>query len=145
MFVKQPKRFAWPFCSRRCPPVVKDFIKKVRERAVGHEVIDTPIQRNRLSRLSWTKNWQLSWALILLRLSSRSKIPTIIMWWLVCKGCGKTTLAGKLANKLKKEENASSAHDCGGYLPSSGQIDQLKHDSKFDVPVCRYGSSSCWD
>ena len=29
-------------------PVVKDFIKKVRERAVGHEVIDTLILRNKL-------------------------------------------------------------------------------------------------
>ncbi len=29
-------------------PVVKDFIKKVRERAVRHEVIDTLILRNRL-------------------------------------------------------------------------------------------------
>ena len=33
-------------------PVVKDFIKKVRERAVGHEVIDTLNPANKSSRLS---------------------------------------------------------------------------------------------
>ena len=32
-------------------PVVKDFIKKVRERAIGHEVIDTSTQLNKSSRL----------------------------------------------------------------------------------------------
>ena len=49
MSKRQPKKFVWPLLEADVAlPVVKDFIKKVRERAVGHEVIDTLILRNRL-------------------------------------------------------------------------------------------------
>ena len=40
MSKRQPKKLA-PLEADVALPVVKDFIKKVRERAVGHEVIDT--------------------------------------------------------------------------------------------------------
>ena len=42
------------------------------------------------------------------------KIPTIIMM-VGLQGAGKTTFAGKLANKLVKEENASF-DDCGRFI-----------------------------
>ena len=100
-------------------PVVKDFIKKVRERAVGHEVIDTlnPAQQ----------------------IIKSPKIPTIIMM-VGLQGAGKTTFAGKLANKLKKEENARPLMIAADiYRPAA--IDQLKTlGQQIDVPVFALGT-----
>ena len=85
-------------------PVVKDFIKRVRERAVGHEVIETlnPAQQivkivdEELTAILGSETAEII---------KSPKIPTIIMM-VGLQGAGKTTFAGKLANKLVKEENA---------------------------------------
>lgn len=81
--------------------VAKDFIKGVKERAIGSEVMDslTPGQQvikivnEELTKLMGEKESKLSFA---------STPPTVI---LMCglQGAGKTTTAGKLANNLKKQ------------------------------------------
>ena len=81
-------------------PVVKDFIKRVRERAVGHEVIETlnPAQQivkivdEELTAILGSETAEII---------KSPKIPTIIMM-VGLQGAGKTTTAGKLALKVKK-------------------------------------------
>ena len=119
-------------------PVVKDFIKKVRERAIGHEVIETlnPAQQivkivdEELTAVLGSETSELI---------KSPKIPTIIMM-AGLQGAGKTTFTGKLANKLKQEENARPlliAADI--YRPAA--IDQLKTlGQQIDVPVFELGN-----
>lgn len=117
--------------------VVKDFVKTVRSRAIGAEVLEslTPAQQivkivnEELVKVMGEKAAPLN---------KSAKIPTIIMM-VGLQGAGKTTTASKLANKLKKEKNARPfmiAADV--YRPAA--IDQLKILGKdIDVPVFSLG------
>ncbi|MBQ8922628.1 MAG: signal recognition particle protein [Oscillospiraceae bacterium] len=101
--------------------VVKDFVKKVSERAVGEEVLAslTPAQQvikivnEELIALMGDGNS---------RLNIASKPPTVIM---LCglQGSGKTTHAAKLAKLLKKEGHHPLLVACDIYRPAA--IDQL--------------------
>jgi len=119
-------------------PVVKDFIKKVRERAVGHEVIDT---LNPAQQIIKIVDEELTTILgsDTAEIIKSPKIPTIIMM-VGLQGAGKTTFAGKLANKLKKEENARPLMIAADiYRPAA--IDQLKTlGQQIDVPVFALGT-----
>jgi len=119
-------------------PVVKDFIKKVRERAVGHEVIDT---LNPAQQIIKIVDEELTDVLgsDTAEIIKSPKIPTIIMM-VGLQGAGKTTFAGKLANKLKKEENARPLMIAADiYRPAA--IDQLKTlGQQIDVPVFALGT-----
>ena len=102
--------------------VAKDFIAKVSELAVGEEILKslTPSQqvikivRDNLIELMGGENQ---------KLNVSPKPPTIIM---MCglQGSGKTTMAGKLALKLKKEGKKPLLVACDIYRPAA--IDQLK-------------------
>ena len=80
-------------------PVVKDFIKKVRERAVGHEVIDT---LNPAQQIIKIVDEELTTVLgsDTAEIIKSPKIPTIIMM-VGLQGAGKTTFAGKLTTALR--------------------------------------------
>lgn len=117
--------------------VVKDFVKTVRSRAIGAEVLEslTPAQQIvKIVNEELVKVMGEEAAL----LNKSAKIPTIIMM-VGLQGAGKTTTASKLANKLKKEKNARPfmiAADV--YRPAA--IDQLKILGKdIDVPVFSLG------
>ena len=119
-------------------PVVKDFIKRVRERAVGHEVIETlnPAQQivkivdEELTAILGSETAEII---------KSPKIPTIIMM-VGLQGAGKTTFAGKLANKLVKEEKARPLMIAADiYRPAA--IDQLKTlGQQINVPVFSLGT-----
>ena len=81
-------------------PVVKTFIKRVRERAVDHEIIDTLDASQQIIKIV---NEELTEILgsETSEIEKSSKIPTIIMM-VGLQGAGKTTTAGKLALKVKK-------------------------------------------
>lgn len=118
--------------------VVKTFIKKVRERAVGHEIIDTLDPTQQIIKIV---NEELT-ALLgseTSEINKSAKIPTIIMM-VGLQGAGKTTFVGKLANKLVKEEKARPlliAADI--YRPAA--IDQLKTlGGQINVPVFDMGT-----
>ena len=119
-------------------PVVKTFIKRVRERAIGHEIIDTLDPTQQIVKIV---NEELTEILgsETAEIEKSPKIPTIIMM-VGLQGAGKTTFAGKLANKLIKEENARPlliAADI--YRPAA--IDQLKTlGQQIDVPVFDMGT-----
>ncbi|CUH95620.1 Signal recognition particle protein [Propionispora sp. 2/2-37] len=83
--------------------VVKDFIAKIKERAVGQEVMEslTPVQyvikivNDELTELmGGTQS----------RIAISSRPPTIVML-VGLQGAGKTTTAGKLANLLAKKQS----------------------------------------
>ncbi|KRL99900.1 signal recognition particle protein [Liquorilactobacillus satsumensis] len=118
--------------------VVKDFVKTVRERAIGAEVLEslTPAQQivkivnDELTKVMGQEAVELAQA---------PKIPTIVMM-VGLQGAGKTTTLGKLALKLKNEQKARPLLIAGDiYRPAA--IDQLKIIGKnIDVPVFSLGT-----
>ena len=117
--------------------VVKDFVKTVRSRAIGAEVLESLTPAQQIVKIV---NEELVKVMgeEAAPLNKSAKIPTIIMM-VGLQGAGKTTTASKLANKLKKEKNARPfmiAADV--YRPAA--IDQLKILGKdIDVPVFSLG------
>ena len=97
--------------------VVKDFIKNVKERAVGNEVMQslTPGQQvikivnEELTKLMGDRETKINFA---------SSPPTII---LMCglQGAGKTTTTGKLAFNLKKQNKRPLLVACDIYRPAA--------------------------
>jgi signal recognition particle subunit SRP54 len=119
--------------------VVKDFVKKVTDRAVGEEVLSslTPAQQvikivnEELCDLMGNGNSHINFA---------SKPPTVIM---MCglQGSGKTTHAAKLAKLLKKEGHRPLLAACDIYRPAA--INQLQVvGEKADVKVFEMGQIS---
>lgn len=102
--------------------VVKDFVGKVTERAIGSDVLEslTPAQQvvkivnEELCALMGNAN---------ARINFPSKPPCVMM---LCglQGSGKTTHAAKLAKYLKKEGHHPLLVACDVYRPAA--IDQLK-------------------
>ncbi|QGH34510.1 signal recognition particle protein [Gracilibacillus salitolerans] len=120
--------------------VVKDFIKKVKERAIGQEVMEslTPGQqvikvvKEELTELMGGDESKIAVA---------DKPPTVIMM-VGLQGAGKTTTTGKLANLLRKKYNRKPllvAADV--YRPAA--IDQLETLGKqLDMPVYSEGTDA---
>jgi signal recognition particle subunit SRP54 len=111
--------------------VVKPFVERVRERALGQEVLEslTPgqqvvkIVRDELTSLLGEEGTEL-------RVDGR---PTVI---LLCglQGSGKTTTAGKIAKRLKKRGRHPLL--VAGDLQRAAAVEQLKQVGKgVDVPV----------
>jgi signal recognition particle subunit SRP54 len=111
--------------------VVKPFIDRVRERALGQEVLESlspaqqvvKIVRDELSALLGEEGAEL-------RLDGR---PTVLM---LCglQGSGKTTTAGKLAKRLKKRGKHPLL--VAGDLQRAAAVEQLKQVGQgVDVPV----------
>ena len=112
--------------------VTKDFIKRVREKAVGEEVFGSlnasqtviKIVRDELTELlGGTQS----------RITIASKPPTIVML-VGLQGAGKTTTAGKLARLLKKQGKSPLLVACDVYRPAAiTQLQVLGQD--LEVPV----------
>lgn len=119
-------------------PVVKTFIKRVRERAVGHEIIETLDASQQIIKIVNDELTEILGAETA-ELNLSAKIPTIIMM-VGLQGAGKTTFAGKLANKLIKEKNARPLMIAADiYRPAA--IDQLKTlGQQINVPVFDLGT-----
>ncbi len=112
--------------------VVKDFVKRVKERAVGQEVLDTltPAQavigivnEELTALMGGTQS----------RLQISSKPPTVVMM-VGLQGSGKTTTAGKLARLLKKEGKKPLLVADDIYRPAA--VKQLQVlGGQLDIPV----------
>lgn len=113
--------------------VVKDFIKTIKKEALGKEVQESlnpgqqiiKIVDQELTKMMGEES---------VTLNKAPHIPTIIMM-VGLQGTGKTTTVGKLANYLKKNENARPLLIAGDiYRPAA--IDQLKQiGADLEVPV----------
>lgn len=117
--------------------VVKDFVKKVSERAVGQEVLKSLTPGQQIIKI-------VNEELTALMGGEQSKIavsnrpPTVIMM-VGLQGAGKTTTTGKLANLLRKKYNRKPLLVAGDiYRPAA--IKQLETLGKqLDMPVFSLG------
>ena len=119
--------------------VVKDFIKRVSERAVGADVLEslTPAQmivkivNEELTALMGSDNQKIRMA---------SQPPTVVMM-VGLQGAGKTTNTGKLAGLFKKQGKNPLLCACDIYRPAA--IKQLQVvGSQVGVPVFEMGQTN---
>jgi signal recognition particle subunit SRP54 len=119
--------------------VVKDFVARVKERALGGEVLDslTPGQQvvkivhEELTLLMGTAGTTLSYA---------NRPPTVILM-AGLQGSGKTTACGKLARVLAKGKRAPAMVACDVYRPAA--IQQLQTLGRsLGVPVYERGTDA---
>lgn len=117
--------------------VVKDFTAKVSEKALGEDILKslTPAQQivkivnDELCALMGSTHQ---------KLAVSDKQPTIYM---MCglQGAGKTTMCGKLATYLKKQ-NKKSAFGCRGYIQTCGNPTTSRGCEKSKYRMFRYGT-----
>ena len=116
--------------------VVKDFVKKVTERAVGQDIMQslTPGQQvikivnEELTNLMGGTNARLTYS---------PQAPTIYMM-VGLQGAGKTTMCAKLGNMLKKDNKKPLLVACDVYRPAA--IKQLQVvGQQVNVPVFEKG------
>ncbi|APC48658.1 signal recognition particle protein [Virgibacillus halodenitrificans] len=120
--------------------VVKDLIKRIKERAIGQEVMEslTPGQQvikvvqDELRELMGGEQSKIAVA---------DRSPTVIMM-VGLQGAGKTTTSGKLANLLRKKHNRSPLLvACDVYRPAA--INQLETlGEQLDMPVFSMGTDA---
>ncbi|MFD0896256.1 signal recognition particle protein [Loigolactobacillus binensis] len=103
--------------------VVKDFVKTVRERAIGSEVLESLTPAQQIVKIVDEELTKVMGAEAV-PLNKAPHIPTIIMM-VGLQGAGKTTTAGKLANRLKTNDHARPLFIAADvYRPAA--IDQLQ-------------------
>ena len=102
--------------------VVKDFIKKVKERSIGSEVMESLTPGQQVIKIV---NEELSELMggVQSKINISSKPPTVIML-VGLQGAGKTSTAGKLALNLKKHGKQPMLVACDVYRPAA--IKQLE-------------------
>lgn len=118
--------------------VAKDFTKKVSERAIGKEVMESLTPAQMVIKIVNEELTELMGGAYD-KIAFSSKPPTVIM---LCglQGSGKTTHAGKLALMLKNKGYRPLLVACDIYRPAA--IDQLKVvGSKAGVPVFEMGKT----
>ena len=116
--------------------IVKQFINKVNERAVGSEVLESLTPGQQVIKI-------VNEELIELMGSSQSKLtfsskpPTVYMM-VGLQGAGKTTTSGKLAGLLKKQGKSPLLVACDMYRPAA--IKQLQVvGNNYGIPVFEMG------
>ncbi len=119
--------------------VVKDFVKKVKDRAMGAEILQslTPAQQfvkiinEELTELMGSTANKLSFS---------PRPPTVILM-VGLQGSGKTTACGKLANMLKSQGKSPAMVAADVYRPAA--VDQLKAlGEQLEVPVYDEGTGA---
>ena len=116
--------------------VVKDFVKKVTERATGADVLESlspaqmviKIVNEELCALMGSENQ---------KLNISSKSPSVVML-VGLQGAGKTTNGAKLAGLMKKQGKRPLLVACDVYRPAA--IKQLETvGAQLDIPVFQMG------
>ena len=118
--------------------LVKDFVAKVKEKAVGEEVFSSlspaqtviKIVKDELTAMMGEENTEL-------KLRPQSEITVIMMVGL--QGAGKTTTAAKLAGKFQKMHRKPLLVACDIYRPAA--IEQLRVNAeKLSIPFFSLGN-----
>ncbi|MGM0548609.1 MAG: signal recognition particle protein [Bacillota bacterium] len=119
--------------------VVKDFIKKIEERAVGNEVMESLTPGQHVIKIV-NEEMQALMGGSKEDIAIASEPPTIIMM-VGLQGSGKTTSAGKLARKLDKDGKNPLLVAGDVYRPAA--IRQLQVlGERLDLPVFSMGDDS---
>lgn len=116
--------------------VVKDFIKKVQERCVGQEVMESLTPAQHVIKIV---NEELTSLMgdVSSKVMISPKPPTVIMM-VGLQGAGKTTTSGKLGGYFKKQGKRPLLVACDVYRPAA--IKQLQVvGEKLDIPVFNMG------
>lgn len=119
--------------------VVKDFIAKVTEKAIGEDIIQSLTPGQQVVKIVNDELTALMGSTAS-KLEVASKPPTVFM---VCglQGAGKTTMCGKLALMLKKQGKNPLLVACDIYRPAA--INQLKVvGNSVSVPVFEQGTQN---
>lgn len=118
--------------------VVKDFVKTVREKAAGAEVLKGLNPAQQIVKIVDEQLTELM-GQEAVPLNKADHIPTVIMM-VGLQGAGKTTTAGKLAKRLKEEQHARPLFIAADvYRPAA--ITQLQQvAASIDVPVFEKGT-----
>ena len=112
--------------------VVKDFVKKVQERCVGQEVMESLTPAQHVIKIV---NEELTALMgdVQSKITISSKPPTIIMM-VGLQGAGKTTTSGKLGGYFKKQGKKPLLVACDIYRPAA--IKQLQViGAQLNIPV----------
>lgn len=118
--------------------LVKDFIAKVKESAIGEEVFSSlspaqtviKIVRDELTKMMGEENTEL-------KLRPQSEITVLMMVGL--QGAGKTTTAAKIAGKFQKQHRKPLLVACDIYRPAA--IEQLRVNAeKLSIPFFSLGN-----
>ena len=118
--------------------LVKDFIAKVKDSAIGEEVFSSlspaqtviKIVRDELTKMMGEENTEL-------KLRPQSEITVLMMVGL--QGAGKTTTAAKLAGKFQKQHRKPLLVACDIYRPAA--IEQLRVNAeKLSIPFFSLGN-----
>lgn len=119
--------------------VVKDFVKKVRERSVGQEVMDSLTPGQHVIKIVNEELTELMGG-AQSKINIASKPPTVIML-VGLQGAGKTTTAGKLANLLRKQGRRPLLVAADVYRPAA--IKQLQVlGEQLNIPVYTLGEKT---
>lgn len=119
--------------------VVKEFINKINEQAVGKEVLESLTPGQQIIKIVNDELTQLMGG-TQSKLNIASKPPTIIMM-VGLQGSGKTTTTGKLARLLKKQGRRPLLVACDIYRPAA--IKQLQVlGEQVEVPVFSLGDKA---
>ncbi|QGT99964.1 Signal recognition particle protein Ffh [Candidatus Syntrophocurvum alkaliphilum] len=119
--------------------VVKDFISKIRERAVGQEVLDSLTPGQQVIKIVHDEMTELMGGTES-KLEIATKPPTIVMA-VGLQGAGKTTSVGKLAKNLLKQGKKPLLVACDVYRPAA--IKQLQVlGEQVGVPVFSMGQGN---
>ena len=119
--------------------VVREFIKKVTERAVGAEVLESLVPSQHIIKIVNEELVELM-GKSQAKLEISSKPPTIVMM-VGLQGSGKTTHSGKLAGMYKKQGKKPLLVACDIYRPAA--IKQLEVVGEtLGIPVFQMGTES---
>lgn len=121
--------------------VVKDFIAKIKERAVGHQVLASLSPGQQVVKIVNEELTSLMGG-AQSRISLASKPPTVIMM-VGLQGSGKTTTSGKLALHFKNKGHRPLLAAADIYRPAA--IKQLMVvGEQVNVPVFSMGRTNRW-
>jgi signal recognition particle subunit SRP54 len=117
--------------------VAKDFVARIRERAVGREILESLTPAQQVLKVVHEELTALLGG-AQARLAQAGRGPTVIM---LCglQGSGKTTTAGKLALHLKKEGRRPLLAACDVYRPAASEQLQVVGE-RAEVPVFSRGT-----
>ncbi|MHB9148673.1 MAG: signal recognition particle protein [Thermoleophilia bacterium] len=119
--------------------VVKDFVSRVKERALGAEVLESLTPAHQFVKIV-SDELTLLMGATSTRLTFSPRPPTVVMM-VGLQGSGKTTACGKLAAFLSKQGKSPSMVAGDVYRPAA--VDQLKIlGGQLGVPVYDEGTTS---